>query len=86
MKRLAGIVAVAAVAVGLTVPTVAVGDPPLPEGCVKERGTIVCETQPGGSGDAASGQTSSTKTETKKGSFSSSHPTCKTPPPQGKCE
>ena len=72
------------VAIALGAAAGASGDP-LPEGCDKVQGTVICESQPGGSGDAASGQDSSSKTETQKGSFQSSHPTCTFPPPHGKC-
>jgi hypothetical protein len=84
-KRVSAVLAVAAVGVGLTFPASSGADP-LPDTCTKDRGTVNCKTQPGNSGDAASGQDSSTKTETQKGSLQSSHPNCTFPPPQGKCD
>jgi len=76
--------AVGAVAVGLTVPASSGADP-LPDNCVKEQSEIVCETT-FTQGAPISNSQKTTTTETK-GSFESSHPeeTCKFPPPQGKC-
>jgi hypothetical protein len=83
-KRLAGILAVGAVAVGLTVPASS-GAAPLPDNCVKEQSEITCTTS--FKQGAPNSQSDKTTTEETKGSFESSHPetSCKFPPPQGKC-
>jgi hypothetical protein len=84
MKRLSGIVAVAAVAVGLTVPASS-GAAPLPDNCVKEQSEITCTTTTTQGAPHSSSQKTTT-TETK-ASFESNHPetNCTFPPPKGKC-
>jgi hypothetical protein len=60
----------AAVVVFSSSPQVAQADPPLPDNCVKNRGTITCETvEP----SQPHRNWSETVTTSKKGSFNSSH-------------
>ena len=86
-KPVAGVVGLGAVVAALALPAGSAGSVLCPDGsaAINLRGTKICESQPGNSGNAASGQDSSTKTQTQKGSFNSNHPTCKYPPPKGKC-
>ena len=80
---------VAALALSVAVfPSTALADPPLPEGCEKVRGTIVCEEEEtvGNAPEHSKAQRTKTTT-TKKGSFQSSHEeeqTCEGPP--GQCK
>lgn len=83
-KRLGGVLVVAAVAVGLTVPASS-GAAPLPDNCVKEQSEITCTTTTTqGAPNSSSQKTTTTET---KASFESNHPetTCTFPPPKGKC-
>ena len=71
IKRVGLLIVVAIMAVSLmantAVPVFAA--PPLPEGCTKERGTIVCEQEEEGKNPKFEQET----TTSKKGSFQSSH-------------
>ena len=60
----------AATVVFCSSPHVAQADPPLPDGCSKDRGTIHCTTS---ETDAPHNNWSQTETTSKKGSFNSSH-------------
>jgi hypothetical protein len=83
-KRLAAVLAVAAVGVGLSVPASSGADP-LPAGCEKDQSEINCtSTVTQGAPHSSSQKTTTVET---KGSFQSSHPetSCRMPPPSGKC-